>query len=133
VKSGYERTWGNAARVNESEKNGVFGDLRSEGDTRVREEHTKTGEECRLRLQAYNSWVVANLDRVWLDVVDGEITNTENRGERSTGESGTTGDGSSWLRVVERTFPGKTDWILARTAGVQVHPPTSSMASICSR
>ena len=25
--------------------------------------------------------------------MDGEITNTENRGERSTGESGTTGDG----------------------------------------
>jgi hypothetical protein len=45
VKNGYERTWGNAARVNESEKNDVFGELRSEGDTRVQEEHMKTGEE----------------------------------------------------------------------------------------
>ena len=64
MKNGYERTWGNAARVNESEKNSVFGDLRLEGDTRVWEEHTKTGEECRLPWQAYNSRVVANLDRV---------------------------------------------------------------------
>ena len=24
----------------------------------------------------------------------------------------------SWLRVVERDFPGKTDWILAQTAGM---------------
>jgi len=40
---------------------------------------------------------------------------------------------SSWLRVVESTFPGKIDWILARTAGIRVHPPTSSTASICSR
>lgn len=56
-------------------------------------------------------------------VVDGEVTDRENGGERGTGKGGSAGDGFILVQGEGRALTAERLWMWSRTAGTRVHPP----------